>query len=87
MLELYREALRLRRAEQALCSAQMRWLDAPDDVLSFRRGDDITVVINLSARPVLLPAHDSVLISSAPIRAGLLQPDCGAWLRTSPATG
>jgi len=82
MLELYRAALRLRRAESALASAEMRWLGSPAGVLSYRRGDDVTVVLNLSAHPVHLPPHDKVLISSAPLQGGVLPPDCAAWLRT-----
>jgi alpha-glucosidase len=82
MLELYRAALRLRHAEPAFGSAEMRWLDSPPGVLSYRRGDDITVVINVSPHPVELPRHDGVLISSAPVLGGVLAPDCAAWLRT-----
>jgi alpha-glucosidase len=82
MLELYRAALRLRRAEQALTSADIRWLASPAGVLSYRRGDDITVMINLSAHPVGLPPHDKVLIGSAPLQGGVLPPDCATWLRT-----
>ena len=39
MLELYRRALRIRRAEPALGAARkMAWLPAPDGVLAFDRG-------------------------------------------------
>ena len=82
MLELYRAALRSRHEEQAFASGEMRWLDSPANVLSYRRGDDITVVVNLSAHAVGLPAHDGVLISSVPVVGGMLAPDCAAWLRT-----
>jgi alpha-glucosidase len=82
MLELYRAALRLRHKEPGFASSEMLWLDSPADVLRYRRGDDITVVINLSAHAVELPAHDGVLISSAPVVGGMLAPDCAAWLRT-----
>ena len=57
MLELYRRALRLRRAEAALADTTLTWLPAPEDVLSYRRGGALTVVVNLSAHPVELPAH------------------------------
>jgi alpha-glucosidase len=57
MLELYRRALRLRRAEAALADSALTWLPAPQDVLSYRRGGALTVVVNLSAHPVRLPAH------------------------------
>jgi alpha-glucosidase len=37
MLELYRSALRIRRAHPALGDGTLRWLDAPDGVLLFER--------------------------------------------------
>jgi alpha-glucosidase len=81
MLELYRAALRLRHEEQAFASGEMRWLEAPPDVLSYRRGDDVTVVINLSEHAVDLPPHDEVLITSGLVHDGVLPPDRAAWLR------
>jgi alpha-glucosidase len=81
MLELYRRALRLRRAEPALADGALTWLPAPQDVLSYRRGGDLTVVVNLSAHPVPLPVHAELLIASGEVRDGLLPPDTAAWLR------
>jgi alpha-glucosidase len=81
MLELYRRALRLRRAEPALADGTLTWLPAPEGVLSYRRGGELTVVVNLSARPVELPAHTGLLIASGELRDGLLPPDTAAWLR------
>jgi alpha-glucosidase len=81
MLELYRAALRLRRAEPSLGDGPMRWLPSPVDVLAFTRGD-LSCVANLSPAPVPLPAHTAVLLTSAPLDAGLLPPDTAAWLRT-----
>ena len=81
MLELYRRALRLRRAEAALADGTLTWLPAPEDVLSYRRGGTLTVVVNLSAHPVELPAHTELLIASGELRDGLLPPDTAAWLR------
>lgn len=81
MLELYRRALRLRRAEDALADTTLTWLPAPEDVLSYRRGGALTVVVNLSAHPVELPAHTELLIASGELRDGLLPPDTAAWLR------
>jgi alpha-glucosidase len=81
MLELYRRALRLRRAEAALADSALTWLPAPQDVLSYRRGGALTVVVNLSAYPVELPAHTELLIASGDLRDGLLPPDTAVWLR------
>jgi alpha-glucosidase len=86
MLGLYRAALRLRRAEPALGGSEMSWLPSPDGVLSYRRGDSLTVMVNLSPQPVDLPLHAQVLISSGPLAddprgPGVLPPDTAVWLR------
>lgn len=40
--------------------------------------------MNLSAEPVALPAHESVLLTSSPLTEdGLLPSDCAVWLRLS----
>jgi alpha-glucosidase len=82
MLELYRAALRLRRAEPALGDGTLRWLPAPAGVLAFGRGD-LSCVANLSPAPVTLPAHTAVLLASGALDDNLLPPDTAAWLRTS----
>jgi alpha-glucosidase len=81
MLSLYREALRIRRDEPALGDGSLRWLDAAAGVLAFARGEGFACVLNLSGAPVELPPHDSVLLRSGPLEAGLLPPDTAAWLR------
>ena len=81
MLELYRAALRLRRAESALGDGRLHWLPAPAGVLAFGRGD-LCCVANLSPAPVALPAHTTVLLASGPLEDDLLPPDTTAWLRT-----
>ena len=87
MLELYRRALRIRRAEPALGAASaapgMTWLPAPAGVLSFDRGG-VACVANLSASPVKLPRHAAILLASGPLPGGLLPPDTAAWLRIPP---
>jgi alpha-glucosidase len=81
MLELYRAALRLRRAEPAFGDGPLHWLPAPAGVLAFARGD-LSCVANLSPAPVALPAHTAVLLASGPLDDDLLPPDTAAWLRT-----
>jgi alpha-glucosidase len=81
MLELYRRALRLRAGHPALGDGPMSWADQPAGVLAFTRGDEFACVVNLSAGPVPLPAHQEVLLASGPV-TGVLPPDTAVWLRT-----
>jgi alpha-glucosidase len=50
-------------------------------MLAFRRADGFGCVVNFSARPVPLPPHDQLLLTSGPLQDGLLPPDTAAWLR------
>jgi alpha-glucosidase len=83
-LTLYRTALRIRRDEDGLGDGPLRWLDASPAVLAFERGDRFACVVNLSADPVDLPAHEHVLLASAALEGGRLGPDSTAWLRLPP---
>ena len=93
MLELYRSALRIRRAEPALGDGPMTWLSAHGGaadsqaagVLAFDRGMGVRCVCNLSSVPVDLPGHTAVLLASGPLADGRLPPDTTVWLR--PAAG
>jgi alpha-glucosidase len=85
MLELYREAIRLRRGEAALGDGDLHWLPAPDRVLAFRRGDDFACVVNLSSVAVPLPPHRLCLLTSGPLDGDLLPADTAVWLRTGSA--
>lgn len=78
MLSLYREVLRLRRATDDLRGERLAWLELGADVLAFRRGERTVSMTNLGPVPVPLPAHRSVLLSSAP----LLPTDTGPALPT-----
>ncbi|MEL6885673.1 MAG: alpha-glucosidase [Pseudomonadota bacterium] len=52
VLAFYREMLALRRGEQDLRLGDISFLDLPDPVLGFTRGDGFLCVFNLSATPV-----------------------------------
>jgi alpha-glucosidase len=86
MLELYRTALRLRRAHGG--GQHLTWLAAPDDVLAFTRGDGgLLAAVNTGAAPsdVELPDGYHLLLASAEeplLRDGTLRlpPDSTAWL-------
>ena len=85
MLSLYRHALQVRHREPAFTTDSLAWLPAPAGVLSYRRGPDVTVLINLSSDPVELPPHEEILAASHPVTADHhLLPDSGVWLRTPP---
>jgi alpha-glucosidase len=81
MLELYRTALQIRRAEPELGDGSLEWLPAPERVLAFARGDRFACVANLSGEPVELPEHDEVLLASAGVEGGRILPDTAVWLR------
>jgi alpha-glucosidase len=83
MLTLYREALRLRRAQPELGDGPMSWLPAEPGVLAFTRGEGgFACVVNLSDAPTPLPAGE-LLLASDPVVDGQLPPDTAAWLRIS----
>ncbi|MFB7495445.1 glycoside hydrolase family 13 protein [Streptomyces sp. NPDC056161] len=63
-LELYRRALRLRRAEPGLGAGDaVEWLRAPEGVLAFRRGEFVCVA-NTTGESVTTRSHGRVLLSS-----------------------
>lgn len=77
-LELYRLALRLRRASQ-LATGAVDWLPGfADEVVAFRNGD-VIVVANTGTTPVELPAGE-LLLSSGAIAGRTLPGDTTAWL-------
>ncbi|MGO3175654.1 MAG: glycoside hydrolase family 13 protein [Microbacterium gubbeenense] len=76
-LELYRALLRLRR-ERGLGKGGLEWLESPAGTLSFRNGD-VTVLANVSADPVDLPAGQ-VLAASGPLPDGRLPSDTTVWV-------
>jgi alpha-glucosidase len=80
VLELYRAALALRRAEPGLGDGPMTWLSADDGLLAFDRGS-VRCVVNISAAPVRLPEHGGLLLASGPLDGELLPPDSAVWLR------
>jgi alpha-glucosidase len=83
MLELYRQALRLRRTEPALGDGAIRWLPAPPGVLAFAREPSFACVVNLSGAAVPLPEHAVVLLASRQLHGTELPPDTTAWLRVA----
>ena len=76
--ELYRRALAL-RAEHGFGLGTLTWLEGyGDDVLAFRNGG-VTVIVNLGATLVDLPAGE-VILASDPLEAGAVPSDTTAWV-------
>ncbi|MGW0837643.1 glycoside hydrolase family 13 protein [Streptomyces prunicolor] len=81
MLNLYREAIRLR---PVFGDGPLTWLPAPDGVLTFSRRGGATCVVNLSDESVELPPHTRLLLASGPLDdRGHLPQDTAAWLHTA----
>lgn len=77
MLELYREALRLRRT---VVDGPFSWVPSGPGVLEFRRGEVFRCLVNLSAEAVPLPTDAAVLLAGGPTADGLLPTDTAVWL-------
>jgi alpha-glucosidase len=78
-LEMYREAIRLRR-ELLTADEDLEWVDTGDKkVLAFRRGSGVLCIVNFGAKPVELPAG-RVLIASQQGVERQLPGDTTAWV-------
>ncbi len=75
-LEMYREALKLRR-ERSLAHGTLGWNESDSDVLDFTVSG-VRVVSNMSDDPVALPSGDR-LLASGPVGESL-PPDTTVWL-------
>ncbi|MFI6513535.1 glycoside hydrolase family 13 protein [Streptosporangium sp. NPDC050855] len=87
-LELYRDALALRRAHPALGAPDnLRWHETSGDVLAFGRLSDsapeFRCTVNMSARPIRIARPCEPLLASGPMEYGptgvILPPDTTLW--------
>lgn len=83
-LRLYRTALALRRAEPGLAGDAFAWHPSPEGTLVFARGDGFVCAVNLSDRPLELPADRTRLLRSDGA-SGPLGPDAAEWYREAAA--
>jgi alpha-glucosidase len=93
-LELYRQALALRRTHPALGGADnLTWLSGSPSLLDFTRHSadaaSFRCTVNMSHRPVRITIIGELLLSSAPIIRlahdvdhAVLPPDCTVWWTT-----
>ena len=82
MLQLYRQALKLRRAHAPLGRGQLTWIESPADVLHIRLthdGQSVDVLVNTGKADVPLPSG-TVLLASGDVSDGVLPEDAAVWL-------
>jgi alpha-glucosidase len=86
-LNLYRNAVRVRRDQLVGRDAAFAWIDPGTDsgasVLAFRRGEHFGCIVNLGDAPIHLPPGHRVLLASDPLDRGddgdLISPDTAVW--------
>ncbi len=82
MLTLYRTALRLRTSVRS--SDRLRWVDAAENVLAFRRGRDFACVVNVGDGPAEVPAElasgNDIVLASGHLADGGLPGATAVWL-------
>ncbi len=76
-LSLYRKALAAR--PDLTTNEELEWLDSPESVLFFRRGDGIGCAVNLGTEPFALAGD--VILASNELTDNVLPPDTAAWIR------
>lgn len=79
-LELYRQALSLRKSEFFVGDLDLTWIEVNEELLAFSRGSDFACYLNFG-KPFALPSDATVLLASAPIPDHYLPTDSAAWLR------
>ena len=77
-LELYRSGLRIRR-ESMSDDESLEWLDLGPEVVGFRRGSGMMVIVNFGPDPVDIPEGE-ILVSSRDLIEGLLPIDTAVWV-------
>jgi alpha-glucosidase len=91
MLELYRAALAVRRAEPSFGDGVLEWLDSPPDTLLFERaasGSRMVCAVNLATVAMPVSSYGDVVLASGPVTAGGgLTPNTAAWLRPKQGQG
>ncbi|MFE9426423.1 alpha-amylase family glycosyl hydrolase [Kitasatospora sp. NPDC006697] len=81
-LELYRAALRLRRAHPVAAGDRCR-VAGPDSGawLTFRRGRSLRCLVNFGPGGLRLGPGHRILLASSPVQDGVVPPDTTVWLR------
>ena len=85
MLSLYKQALAIRKTDEALGDGPFKWIDLGPSALAFQRGDDFLCVTNFADQALELPKGELILASTELVSVengtGRLPTDSTAWLR------
>ncbi|MDX6200055.1 MAG: alpha-glucosidase [Actinomycetota bacterium] len=65
VLQAYRSMLAVRRSLRGALGDEVTWLDAPDDVLAFRREGGLVCILNSATESVELPVTGKLLLATA----------------------
>lgn len=80
-LQLYKDALAIRRERPELGHGPMDWLGNDDShVLEFSRSDEFVCVVNFDSTAATLPPYRTVLLASADVTGDVLPANSSAWL-------
>jgi alpha-glucosidase len=87
-LNLYRNAVRVRREHLVGRDAPFAWTDSgasgsDTSILAFRRGDRFECIVNFGPAPLALPPGRRVLLASGPLDGDMIPPDAAVWLTVS----
>ena len=83
VLELYRDALRIRRYHRALGDGSLRWMSGTDDptVLAFERDPGFACLVNFGPGEAVVPVGHRVMLASGPLASsGAIPADTAVWL-------
>ena len=81
-LNLYRQALAIRRGDEALGDGTIEWLNAGNSVLAFKRSANFACYVNFGAA-INIPDGSVVLIASSPLKGAMIPTDTAVWVRIS----
>jgi alpha-glucosidase len=81
-LELYRTALEVRRTHLS-GDESLEWVEFDPTVIAFRRGSDVTVLVNFGQSPIPIP-QGRILVSSDDLPDGMLPADSAVWVARAP---
>ena len=77
-LNLYRQALKIRKSRPGLGDGTINWLEVNQNVVSFSRPGGFVCYLNLG-EPIELPENAKVLVSSQTLSNNLIPTDTAVW--------
>jgi alpha-glucosidase len=79
-LNLYRQAISIRRRFLTSADRRLEWHDTPTGVLEFDRGRQLTCSVNFTRHAIPLSPGGVPILSSSPLEHELIPADTAVWL-------